>query len=121
MKKKWTYGLDTWGKLFTNRQLNALSTFSELVNEVRNKIETDAVESGMRNTRIGIANGGVDAWAYGEAVSVYLAFTISKMADRGSSICSWDSSREGNTGAYKGPDTMTDFCFLFNTADMRQT
>lgn len=89
------YGLDTWGKLFTNRQLNALSTFSELVNEVRNKIETDAVESGMRNTRIGIANGGVDAWAYGEAVSVYLAFTISKMADRGSSICSWDSSREG--------------------------
>lgn len=32
-----------------------------------------------------------------------------------------DVGLAGNTGAYKGPDTMTDFCFLFNTVDMHQT
>ncbi len=32
-----------------------------------------------------------------------------------------DVGLAGNTGAYKGSDTMIDFCFLFNTADMRQT
>jgi putative DNA methylase len=40
----WTvdYGLTTFGDLFTDRQLVALNTFSDLVHEARAQIETDA-------------------------------------------------------------------------------
>lgn len=89
------YGLDTYDKLFTNRQLTALTTFSELVSEAQAKAEADAVTAGMKNDHLPLCNGGDGARAYGEAVGVYLAFVISKLADRGSTICGWDSSREG--------------------------
>ena len=89
------YGLDTYDKLFTNRQLTALTTFSELVSEAQAKAEADAVAAGMKNDHLSLCNGGDGARAYGEAVGVYLAFVISKLADRGSTICGWDSSREG--------------------------
>lgn len=72
------YGMPTWGDAFTNRQLVALTTFSELVAEVQAQV---------------VADGGSEE--YGQAVGVYLSFIISKLADRGSSICSWDSSRDG--------------------------
>ncbi len=89
------YGLDTYDKLFTPRQLTALTTFSALVAEAQKKAEADAVAAGMANDHIPLREGGDGARAYGEAVGVYLAFIISKLADRGSTICSWDSSREG--------------------------
>ncbi len=37
---------------------------------------------------------GTGATAYADAVVVYLAFAINKLADRGSIICGWDSSRD---------------------------
>ena len=90
-----TYGLNEFHKLFTNRQLTALTTFSSLVAEAQKKAETDAIAAGMKNDHIHLCDGGSGARAYGEAVGVYLAFVVSKIADRGSSICSWDASREG--------------------------
>lgn len=89
------YGLTTFADLFTNRQLTALTTFSALVGEAQKKAEADAVAAGMYNDHIALSEGGTGARAYGEAVGVYLAFVVDKMADRGSSICSWDSSRDG--------------------------
>lgn len=89
------YGLNEFHKLFTNRQLTALTTFSALVAEAQAKAEADAVNAGMPNDHLPLSEGGAGACAYGEAVGVYLAFIVSKLADRGSSICSWDSSREG--------------------------
>lgn len=89
------YGLTTFADLFTNRQLTALTTFSALVGEAQQKAEADAVAAGVFNDHIALSEGGVGARAYGEAVGVYLAFVVDKMADRGSSICSWDSSRDG--------------------------
>ena len=85
------YGLDEFHKLFTNRQLTALTTFSELVGEAQKKAEADAVAAGMFNDHIALAEGGTGARAYGEAVGVYLAFVVDRLADRCSSICSWDS------------------------------
>ena len=81
------YGFFKFKDYFTHRQLTALTTFSELVGEAQAKV---------------VADGGSEE--YGKAVSVYLSFIISKMADRGSSICSWDSSRDGlrNTYALQG-------------------
>lgn len=89
------YGLDEFHKLFTNRQLTALTTFSELVSEAQAKAEADAVAAGMKNDHLPLRNGGDGARAYGEAVGVYLAFVIDKMADYHSSFCSWNPPREG--------------------------
>lgn len=89
------FGMTDYSDLFTNRQLTALTTFSSLVAEAQTKAEADAVAAGVVNDHIALSAGGSGARAYGEAVGVYLSFVISKLADRGSSICSWDSSREG--------------------------
>ena len=86
------YGLDTFDKLFTNRQLTALTTFSELVGEAQSKAESDAVAAGMADDGVGLADGGTGARAYGEAIGVYLAFVVDKLTDRCSSLCSWDPS-----------------------------
>lgn len=89
------YGLDEFHKLFTNRQLTALTTFSDLVAEAQSKAEKDALAAGMADDGVSIADGGSGAKAYGQAVGVYLAFVIDKMTDYHSSICSWNPPREG--------------------------
>ena len=89
------FGMDHYEDLFTPRQLTALTTFSALVAEAQQKAEADAVAAGMADDHLPLRNGGQGARAYGEAVGVYLAFVIDRLADRGSSICSWDSAREG--------------------------
>lgn len=89
------FGMTDYSQLFTNRQLTALTTFSALVGEAQQKAEADAVAAGVFNDHIALSEGGSGARAYGEAVGVYLAFVVDKMADRGSSICSWDNTRDG--------------------------
>ncbi|MGO8656469.1 hypothetical protein ACC771_12560, partial [Rhizobium ruizarguesonis] len=79
---------------FTDRQLVALNTFSSLVQEAREKIETDALAMGMSTDGIPIRDGGKGAKAYAEAVSVYLAFAIDKCADYGNSICGWNATNQ---------------------------
>lgn len=86
------YGLATFSQLFTNRQLTALTTFSELVGEAQKKAESDAVAAGLADDGVGLADGGTGARAYGEAIGVYLAFVVDKLTDRCSSLCSWDPS-----------------------------
>lgn len=86
------YGLDVYGDLFTPRQLVALTTFSDLVQETIARVRGDAMAAGRADDGLGLDQGGSGATAYAEAVGVYLAFAISRTADRGSTICSWDSS-----------------------------
>ncbi|UPT91409.1 DUF1156 domain-containing protein [Bradyrhizobium barranii subsp. apii] len=86
----WAYGLDNFGDLFTPRQLVALTTFSDLIAEVRKKISRDAVASNLDDNDVGLSAGGVGARAYSEAVAVYLAFALDKVADRGSTLGRWD-------------------------------
>lgn len=88
------FGITEYSDLFTNRQLTALTTFSELVGEAQKQAEADAVAAGLPNDHIALSEGGVGARAYGEAVGVYLAFVVDKMTDYHSSICSWHSSKE---------------------------
>ena len=89
------YGLKTWGHLFTSRQLNALSAFSALIPEVQAKVQGDALACNPIDSNTSLVEGGTNAMAYGQAIGVYLAFVVDKLADRGSSICGWDASREG--------------------------
>lgn len=83
------YGLDTYDKLFTNRQLTALTTFSELVGEAQKKAEADAVAAGMFNDHIALSEGGTGARAYGEVVGVYLAFAVDKLSIYSCALCPW--------------------------------
>ena len=88
------YGMATFGDLFTDRQLVALNTFSDLVHEARAEIEGDALAAGLSDDPTPLRDGGTAAKAYAEAVSVYLAFGISKMTDYHSTITTWHSGRE---------------------------
>ncbi len=85
------YGMPTWGDAFADRQLVALNTFSDLVHEARAQIEADGMAAFPDPTPL--RDGGTGAKAYAEAVSVYLAFGVSKLTNLGSTITSWMSDR----------------------------
>ncbi|POR41165.1 DUF1156 domain-containing protein [Methylobacterium sp. V23] len=90
----WTveYGLRTFGDLFTDRQLLSLNTFTNSLHAVRSQIVEDYAGAANKNDKLSLENGGTGSIAYADAVSVYLAFAINRSVDRGSSICTWDSS-----------------------------
>jgi putative DNA methylase len=87
------YGMETFGDLFTDRQIMALKTFSGLLEELRKKIIKDANKSDLISDERSLNDGGRGSMAYAEAISLYLSFAITKMADRGSTVCTWDASR----------------------------
>ena len=86
------YGLDEFDKLFTNRQLTALTTFSDLVAEAQEKVREDAIAAGMPDDGAGLVQDGTGATAYGQAVGVYLAFLVDQMTNQMSSICGWNNT-----------------------------
>lgn len=88
----WTpiYGLDTIDKLFTNRQLQAMVTFSELVSEAQAKVTADAEKAGFENDPSSLKDGGKGSVAYGQAIGVYLATLVDKLADSCNSLCPWE-------------------------------
>jgi putative DNA methylase len=83
------YGMKTFGDLFSARQLTALDTFSELVEEARKKILTDALTVGMPDCGKGINEGGTGATAYADAVATYLALGLGRSANYWSSFTPW--------------------------------
>lgn len=85
------YGLTKFADLFTPRQLVALSTFSDLVRDATASCRRDAVAAGMEDDARGLDAGGGGAAAYAEAVGVYLAFALDKVADSCSSLCAWQT------------------------------
>ena len=84
------YGFFTWADLFTPRQLVALTTFSDLVAEARAKILQDC--QSLEKSAEKVPTFGNPA-EYANAVSVYLAFAVSKLANLGSTVTSWMSDR----------------------------
>ena len=88
------YGSTEWADLFTVRQLTALTTFSDLVVEVREVATRDAQRAGLPEDQKRLRDGGQGASAFGEAVSVYLGMNVSKQANRLSKQCFWDPGGE---------------------------
>lgn len=93
------YGLTTYGDLFTPRQLVALTTFSDLVSEARERIRGDAIAAGLADDERPLRDGGDGAAAYGDCIAVYLGFLVSKLADKGSTLCTWDAGPASNRTA----------------------
>jgi putative DNA methylase len=84
-----SFGLDEWWKLFTPRQLTALTTFSDLLPAVHERVTADAVRTGWANDGIRLRHGGDGAIAYADAIVTYLSFTVDKCTDYWSTISTW--------------------------------
>ena len=94
------YGLTTFGDLFTERQLVALTTFSDLVAEARERVRQDAVAAGVPDDGVPLRDGGMGATAYSDAVGVYLGMAVSKLSDAQSSLCRWKVSMTQSIGTF---------------------
>lgn len=83
------YGMTEWGHLFTQRQLVGLSTLSEQLTILRERIKSDAIEAGWKNDGTSLADSGSGATAYADALSIYLAFAIDRCADFSNTCTRW--------------------------------
>ena len=88
------FGMEEFSDLFTNRQLLALTTFSDLIKDIQADIESDAIKAGLPNDHISLEANGMGALAYSQAIVVYLSFVEDRMADKYSSICVWNNIGE---------------------------
>lgn len=85
------YGMTKHRDLFTPRQLVALTTLSDLVAKTRERIYADALAAGLPNDGTPLRDDGAGAGAYAEAVSVYLAFALNRLAQQFSTLAPWSS------------------------------
>lgn len=83
------YGMTKWSDLFTPRQLLALTTFSDLVQEACGRVKRDALAAGIPDDGLSLAVGGTGSAAYSEGVAIYLAFVLSKTADYNCGLVPW--------------------------------
>ena len=94
------YGLTTFGDLFTSRQLVALTTFSDLVAEAMVHIKRDAATEDLPNDERPLCGGGTGIEAYAEAVGVYLAMALDRMANTICTIARWTPGRGQTVTAF---------------------
>ncbi|EXI84548.1 MAG: hypothetical protein AW11_03845 [Candidatus Accumulibacter regalis] len=94
------YGMNNLGDIFTPRQLVALTTFTDLVQEALDRVRRDAINAGLRDDSAGLEKCGDGATAYAEAVGVYLGLAISKMADAQSSLCRWKTTMDQSIATF---------------------
>ena len=94
------YGFITFADLFTDRQLVALTTFSDLVAEARGRIQADAVTAGVLEDDMPLRDGGTGAMGYAEAVGTYLALAIGRMSNSCSSFSRWQNSGDKVAGVF---------------------
>lgn len=83
------YGLSHFDHLFTPRQLVALTTFSDLINEARERICRDAIAANLPDQHTLLDAGGIGARAYADAVSIYLWCVFARVLHYSSTNCSW--------------------------------
>jgi len=86
------YGLRSFGDVFTPRQLVALTTFADLVQEARQLARLDAQAAGLPGDSAQAGEVGSQAAAYADAVAAYLAFGVDKLSDRHSTLTRWDQT-----------------------------
>ena len=95
------YGMRDYADLFTPRQLAALTTFSDLVAEARERVKRDALGA-----------PAPPADAYADAVAAYLGLGVGRQANRLSSLTFWNSIGEKieQTLARQALPMVWDFC-----------
>ncbi len=94
------YGMTKHRNLFTNRQLFALTTFSDLVSKAWEKVLSDAHESGLSNEGIPLNEGGLGTHAYADAIATYLALVLDRCADYWSMLVRWQAANQQMTNTF---------------------
>ena len=92
------FGLTRYTDLYTSRQLHLMTTLCDLVDKAGRKVYEDAIKAGMQDDGVPLSDRGRGAYAYSQAVSVYLSLVVGKIANFQSEICTWDN-RNGNIRA----------------------
>ena len=87
------YGMTKWSDLFTDRQLVALTSFADLVQEARELVERNALAADLPDDQRPLRNGGTGATAYADAVAAYLGIAQSRLADMCNTLCGWEISK----------------------------
>lgn len=78
------YGFDEWGKLFTPRQLLALGTFVKHIRVAKHEMQ-----------KAGYSTDWI------EAISSYLALSVDRIADAGSSLAHWQMGNEFSVNTFQ--------------------
>ena len=91
------YGMSKFSQVFSDRQLVMLTAFTDLVQEVRERVKCDALAAGLSDHDRGINEGGTGAAAYADAVATYLGETVSKITSYHCTLGVWRAP-EGKSG-----------------------
>lgn len=86
------YGISSFADIFTARQHIMLTTFRNLLPEIGALVKKDA-KNFLADDRKKLSGGGRGSRAYAEAITVYLAFLVDKLADYNSALCSWHNKK----------------------------
>ena len=94
------YGMNTFADIFTSRQLVALTTFCDLIQDAMEKVKRDATAAGLPDDDSPLRDGGNGATAYAEAMGAYLAFAVDRMSNTLCTIARWTPGREQTVTAF---------------------
>ena len=94
------YGMLKWKNLFSQRQLVALTTLSDMIQVVREKIKMDTIASGWLDDGKGLDNNGINVSAYCDALSVYLGLSVSRTTNTINMLTVWSQSREQSVNLF---------------------
>jgi putative DNA methylase len=93
------YCFNTFADYFTDRQLIALTTFSDIVADIRNEALRHGRAAGLSDDARSLDAGGDGVAAYADAVATYLAFAVSKSSTRSCSLAIWETGMGRLAGA----------------------
>jgi putative DNA methylase len=97
------YGLDSFGKLFSSRQLACLNTFTEQLTFIRQEIVSLV---SLRPSNPSCAGNceplATDSGKYADIICTYLALSISRLADIHNACCVWDVGPVGSKSSTGG-------------------
>ncbi len=79
------YGLTRFSQLFSQRQLLAMITLSDLVKEISIDVLKDAKNSNLPND---------EAQKYAKTITTFLALAVDRCADFNNSLCRWSPSNQ---------------------------
>ncbi len=85
------YGFDKWYEIFTNRQLLALTTISDVINDISSEV---SIDFDKKNQNCIDKQKDKKKNNYLKAITLYLTFCLSRFANRASTINIWDPNRE---------------------------
>lgn len=79
------YGMETWGDLFTDRQVLAMDTFSGLIDELHEEVQCQFAKTYPKDA-------DTKALAYADAIAILMSCAVGRAADFWSSNATWESS-----------------------------